>query len=59
VDITSIKGESYGGSKFRALVVDDYSGYCWSYFLKRKGDLKNKLFDPMDELKDLKKTIKF
>jgi hypothetical protein len=27
-DISSIKGESYGGSKFWALVVDDYSGYC-------------------------------
>ena len=26
VDISSIKGESYGGLKFWALVVDDYSG---------------------------------
>jgi hypothetical protein len=59
VDISSIKGESYGGSKFWELVVNDYSSYCWSYFLKRKGDLKNKLIDLMDELKDLKKTVKF
>jgi hypothetical protein len=34
-DISSIKRESYGKSKFWALVVDDYSGYCWSSFLKR------------------------
>ena len=27
--------------------------------LKGKGDLKNKLIDLMDELKDLKKTVKF
>jgi hypothetical protein len=38
VDSSSIKGESYGGSKFWALVVGDYSSYCWGYFLKRKGD---------------------
>jgi len=29
-DISSIKGESYGGSKFWVLNVNDYSGYCWS-----------------------------
>jgi hypothetical protein len=43
VDFSSIKGESYGGSKFWAFVVNDYSNYCWSYFLNRKSDLKNKL----------------
>jgi hypothetical protein len=57
--LRSIKRESYGGSRFWALVVNDYFSYCWSYFLKRKGDLKNKLIDLMDELKDLKKNIKF
>ena len=59
VDISSIKGESYGGSKFWALVVDDYSGYCWSYFLNHKNDIKNKLINLVDDLKDLQKTVKF
>ena len=59
VDISSIKGESYGGSKFWALVVDDYSGYCWSYFLNHKSDLKVKLVELIVELRDLKKNVKF
>jgi hypothetical protein len=25
------------------LVVDDYSSYCWSYFLKRKDELAGEL----------------
>jgi hypothetical protein len=58
-DISSIKGESYGGSKFWALVVDDYSGYCWSYFLKEKSDLKTTLIGLLDKFKNLNKTIKF
>ena len=32
VDISSIQGVSFGGAKFWTLIVDDYSGYCWSYF---------------------------
>jgi hypothetical protein len=28
LDISSIKGESYGGSCFWSLVVDDYTDYC-------------------------------
>ena len=59
VDISSIKGESYGGSKFWVLVVNDYSGYCWSYFLNHKSDLKVTLVELIVELKDLKKTVKF
>jgi hypothetical protein len=58
-DISSIKGESYGGSKFWALVVNDYSGYCWSYFLKHKSDLRTTLIGLLDELKNVNKTVKF
>jgi hypothetical protein len=29
LDISSIKGESFGGSCFWALVVDDHTDYCW------------------------------
>jgi hypothetical protein len=34
--ISSIKAESYGGSCFLALLVDDYTDYCWSLFFLRK-----------------------
>jgi hypothetical protein len=30
LDISSIKGESNGGSCFWAFVVDDHTDYCWS-----------------------------
>ena len=36
---------------------NDYSRYCWSYFLNRKSDLKVKLVELTSELKDLKKTV--
>ena len=45
MDISSIKGESDGGSKFWALVVNEYPSYCWSYFLNCRCDLKVKLVD--------------
>jgi hypothetical protein len=43
INISSIKNASYGGSKFWALVVDDYTDYCWSISLKSKVELKDKM----------------
>ena len=43
MDISSIKSTSYGGSKFWLLVVDYSSDYCWSYFLKAKSEVGEKL----------------
>jgi hypothetical protein len=43
INICSIKNSSYGKSKFWALVVDDYTDYCWSTFLKSKGEYKDKM----------------
>ena len=37
--ISSIKGLSYGGSKLWALIVNDYSDYCWNIFLINKSEL--------------------
>ena len=39
VDISGIKGTSYGSSKFWLLVVDDATDYCWTFPLKKKSDL--------------------
>jgi hypothetical protein len=50
VDISTIKGEIYGGSKLWALAVNDKSRYCWSYFLNCKRDLQDKLSNCMTAL---------
>jgi hypothetical protein len=51
LDISSIKGESYGGSCLWALVVDDHPGYCWSLSLKVKSDLKGNFLTLLTYLK--------
>jgi hypothetical protein len=43
MDIISIKERSIGGAKFWALIVDDYTDYCWSFVLKNKSNLKAKI----------------
>jgi hypothetical protein len=43
VDICSIQERSFGGFKFWALVVDDYTDYCWGFILKNKFNLKGKM----------------
>jgi hypothetical protein len=59
IDISSIKGENFGGSKFWALIVDDYTDFCWSYFLRKKSDLKEKLVNFIQELKTKIIDVKF
>jgi hypothetical protein len=54
VDIRSIQVVSFGGAKFWALVVDDFSGYCWDYFLPAKSELKERIVDLVKELKNVK-----
>jgi hypothetical protein len=57
--MNSIKGESYGGSCFWALVVDDHTDYCWSLFLKAKSDLKGKFITLLSDLKISGLDVKF
>ena len=52
IDIISIKGESVEGSKFWALIIDDCTSYCWSYFLNKKSILKEKITSLILDLKD-------
>jgi transposase InsO family protein len=59
VDISSIRGESYGGAKYWALVVDDCTDFCWSFFLKAKSDLKKKIVDLIKELKSANHVVAF
>jgi hypothetical protein len=39
VDISSINARSFGGAKFCALIVDDYTENCWSFVMKNKSDI--------------------
>jgi hypothetical protein len=43
-----LKKEVFGGAKFWALIVDDYSDYCWRFLSKNKSDLRSKDQDFID-----------
>ena len=51
IDISSIRHESIGGSKFWLLTLDDFSDHAWSYFLKRKSDQVSILIELVKDLK--------
>jgi hypothetical protein len=38
-DISSVNALSQGGNHFWLLVMDDYTNYCWSFFLPHKDEL--------------------
>jgi hypothetical protein len=59
LDISSIRDESNGSSCFWALLVDDYSDYCWSIFLKNKSDLKSKIMTLLNDLKISEINVKY
>ena len=54
-----IKEKSYDGSCFWVLIVDDYTDYCWSIFLKAKIGLKVKVMTLLTDLKIASVDIKF
>ena len=53
IDISSIKHESYGGAKFWLLCIDYATDWCWSYFLKKKSDVGEKLVQLLNELSQI------
>jgi hypothetical protein len=59
VDISSIKERSFGGAKFLALIVDDYTGYCWSFVIKNKLDIKAKIKTLLTDSKIANQIVKF
>ena len=50
IDISSVNIESYGGSRYWAIVVDDYSNYEWCVFMKKKSMLTHKILPIIKEL---------
>jgi hypothetical protein len=59
LDISSSRDKSYGGSRFWVLIVDDYTDYCWSIFLRAKSDLKAKVKTLLIDLKIAGVNVKF
>ena len=50
IDISSVNIESYGGSRYWALIVDDFSNFKWCVFMKKKSMLKFKVLPIIKEL---------
>ena len=50
IDISSMKERSLGGSKFWALIVDDYSDYMWGRFFNKKSDLSENVMPILKKL---------
>jgi hypothetical protein len=59
VDISSIQERSFGGAKFWALIVDDYTDYCWSFVMKNKLDFNARIKMLLTDLKIAIRIVKF
>ena len=57
INISSVNIESYGGSKYWAIVVDDYSNFKWCVFMKKKSMLASKILPIIKELNLRKQTV--
>jgi transposase InsO family protein len=51
LDISSVKGLSYGNKKFWLLILDDCTEQCWSQFLKWKNQTGKKTITLIKDLK--------
>ena len=50
-DVSSIKTRSIGGSKYWLLVMDDATGFIWSFFLKTKSEVSKRIVELVKHLK--------
>jgi hypothetical protein len=41
LDVTSVKGTSFGGAKFWLMLQDEYTDFIWSIFIKSKDMFPN------------------
>jgi hypothetical protein len=58
-DVSSIKERIFGVAKFWALIVDDYTDYCWSFVIKNKLDIKARIKMLLTNLKIANRIVKF
>jgi hypothetical protein len=59
IDIISIKERSFGGAKFWALILDDYTDNCWRFVMKNKLDIKARIKTLLTDLKIANRIMKF
>jgi hypothetical protein len=57
IDISSIKFKSYGGTKYWLLAVDDKSDQSWSFFLRKKSDLADRMMPFLRQMKKDKTPV--
>ena len=59
-DISSVQVPSHAGNKFWLLIMDEYTKYCWSFFLRFKSDLPTTMLTWTQEFqRHFKKKIKY
>ena len=59
MDISSIKARSLGGAKYWLLVLDEATGFIFSYFLKQKSETASVIVGLVKHLQTLGKTTRF
>jgi len=59
MDISSIKARSFGGAKYWLLVLDEATGFIFSFFLHRKKDTAQIIVDLIRHLRTKGKLTKF
>ena len=52
MDISSTRHLSMGGKRYWLLVIDDCTDYSWSFFLKHKSNLPDKMIELIKDLKE-------
>ena len=58
IDKSSVWAQSFSGSKFWLLVVDDWSNMCWSFFLPTKGHVGQTIVQFIKNLRVQKIPVK-
>ena len=60
LDITSVKGFSFGGSKYWLMLQDEYTDFIWSIFIKSKDLLPTSVIKLLTDIqKDCEIEIKY
>lgn len=59
MDISSIKARSFGGAKYWLLIIDEATGFAFSYFLKRKNETAQIVVNLIKHLHTKGKTTKY
>jgi hypothetical protein len=51
IDISHVRAQSFGGSKYWILIVDDCTDKCWSIFVDQKSKMPEKVIELIKKLR--------